>query len=109
MVFRLPVNWMFPLLRIGVLTFCTVVVLTAGVYVDDAAACCAGDCNGDGLVTIDEALLLVNAALGNVPPTASCKCPPFCEIVLIQCIDAAVGNIFLDCTGRSGRPQPQDR
>jgi hypothetical protein len=31
---------------------------------------CAGDCNDDGTVTIDEILTMVNIALGNTPATA---------------------------------------
>ena len=33
---------------------------------------CVGDCNGDGEVTVDELLTMVNIALGNLPVTA---CP----------------------------------
>jgi hypothetical protein len=35
---------------------------------------CAGDCNGDGAVTIDELILGINIALGSQPPSA---CPSF--------------------------------
>jgi len=35
-----------------------------------AAALCTGDCNRDGVVTIDELLTMVNVALGNVSVTA---------------------------------------
>jgi len=34
------------------------------------AEACAGDCNGDGMVTIDEVLTAVNMALGVLPPSA---------------------------------------
>jgi hypothetical protein len=33
---------------------------------------CVGDCNGDGHVTVDEILTMVNIALGNMPVT-SCR------------------------------------
>ncbi|MFI5395346.1 MAG: hypothetical protein ACHQ9S_07420 [Candidatus Binatia bacterium] len=33
-------------------------------------AFCVGDCNSDGLVTVDEVLTMVNIALGNTPVTA---------------------------------------
>jgi hypothetical protein len=41
-------------------------MLTGGVRVAAAAPPCDGDCNGDGAVTIDELLTMVNIALGNV-------------------------------------------
>jgi hypothetical protein len=31
---------------------------------------CVGDCNGNGQVTVDELLTMVNIALGNTPVTA---------------------------------------
>jgi hypothetical protein len=31
---------------------------------------CVGDCNGDGEVTVDELLTMVNIALGNLPVTS---------------------------------------
>ena len=37
-------------------------------------AACSGDCNGDGMVTVDELLRGVNSALGNQPTS---ECPSF--------------------------------
>jgi hypothetical protein len=43
--------------------------------------CAHADCNGDGVVTIDEILLAINVALGNAPlslcPAAASACQPF--------------------------------
>jgi hypothetical protein len=41
-------------------------MLTGGVRIAAAAPPCEGDCNVSGEVTIDELLVMVNIALGNV-------------------------------------------
>jgi hypothetical protein len=38
------------------------------------AAMCAGDCNGDGAVVVNELVLGVNVALGNQPASACAAC-----------------------------------
>jgi hypothetical protein len=61
---------------------------------------CAGDCNGDGQVTVDEILTMVNIALGNTPVTA-------CEAgdanhdgqITVDEILAAVNNALNGCSG----------
>ena len=44
----------------------------AGVTPTPAPGACVGDCNGDGSVTVNELILMVNIALGILPPSA---CP----------------------------------
>jgi hypothetical protein len=41
-----------------------------GAFEANSASPCAGDCNDDGTVTVDEILTMVNIALGNTPVTA---------------------------------------
>ena len=61
---------------------------------------CVGDCDGNGQVTVDETLTMVNIALGNAPVTA-------CEAgdanhdgqITIDEILAAVNNALNGCGG----------
>jgi hypothetical protein len=60
---------------------------------------CVGDCNGDGAVTIDEIITMVNIALGNLPLSA---CPNNAETcvggeVCINSIVEAVNNALFGC------------
>ena len=41
-----------------------------GVFDIEQVSPCVGDCNGNGTVTVDEILTMVNIALGNTPVTA---------------------------------------
>jgi len=68
---------------------------------------CVGDCNGDGHVTVDEILTMVNIALGNTPVTT-------CEAgdanhdgqITIDEIFTAVNNALNGCTGGLATPTP---
>jgi hypothetical protein len=59
---------------------------------------CAGDCNGNGQVTVDELLLGVNIALENLPLSA---CPTFDQdatgAVEVYELIAAVSNALNGC------------
>ena len=61
---------------------------------------CVGDCNGDGAVTVDEVLTMVNIALGNAQPSV-CPSGGAADIALII---QAVHNALTGCPGGSGRP-----
>jgi len=64
---------------------------------------CFGDCGGDGAVTVEELVRLVNIALGTSPldacPTSGCPCwnGDACVQVVINCIIEAVNNAMLGC------------
>ena len=70
-----------------------------GTTVTPTAAPCVGDCNGDGSVTVDEIITMVNIALGNAPVTA-------CEAgdanhdgqITVDEILAAVNNALNGCS-----------
>ncbi|MFI5365735.1 MAG: choice-of-anchor Q domain-containing protein, partial [Candidatus Binatia bacterium] len=72
----------------------------AGTTVNPTAAPCVGDCNGNGSVTVDEILTLVNIALGDTPITA-------CEAgnanhdgeITVDEILTAVNNALNGCGG----------
>jgi hypothetical protein len=61
---------------------------------------CFGDCNGDGIVSINEIITAVNIALGNAPLSA---CPAFDDScgplpgVCISVLVSAVGNALNGC------------
>ncbi len=63
---------------------------------------CYGDCNGDGRVTVDEILILINIALGDLP-TDTCPalsgdcCPPLSGIVC-NCAIVAASNALHGCS-----------
>lgn len=63
------------------------------------ARTCTGDCGGDGSVTVDEILILVNIAIGNADPRA---CPGVGETVEIDTIVAAVGDALSGCEAAPG-------
>jgi len=56
-----------------------VVVIIGPVHADPTptSSCCTGDCGGDGQVTIDELILMVNIDLGTAQPGA---CPNSCAL-----------------------------
>jgi hypothetical protein len=64
------------------------------------AGVCAGDCNGDGQVTISELVLAVNIALGSRPVA---DCLPADRnsngTVTIEELITAVNNALSDCPG----------
>jgi hypothetical protein len=57
---------------------------------------CVGDCNGDGMVAINELIVMVNIALGSSPASA---CPVDCGDlgVDISCLVRAVNNALSGC------------
>lgn len=62
---------------------------------------CVGDCNKDGVVSIDELLVGINIALGNMMPN---QCPTFDEngdgSVTVDELLAAVDAALNGCDGR---------
>ena len=64
-----------------------------------AARTCTGDCGGDGAVTVDEVLVLVNIALGSALPIT---CPGIGATVEIDTIVAAVGDALAGCDAAPG-------
>ena len=62
------------------------------------SAICAGDCNGNGAVAVNELVLGVNIALGNQPASA---CPPFDadrdDRIAINELIAGVSNLLAGC------------
>ena len=60
---------------------------------------CAGDCNGDGQVTVDEILTMVNIALGNADATACTNGIPSGAQVDVALILTAVNNALNGCGG----------
>jgi len=70
-----------------------------GVTPTPAPVACVGDCNGDGSVTVNELILMVNIALGILPPSA---CPAgdanHDGNVTITEIIAAVNNALNGCS-----------
>ena len=66
-----------------------------------AATTCVGDCNFDGIVTVDELLAGVNIALGSLPIE---RCPVFDvngdgEITVNEIV-AAINNAVNSCPGQ---------
>ena len=63
-----------------------------------AKAVCVGDCNGSGMVEINELILGVNIALGNTPVS---MCPSFActgnDTVPINCLIQGVNNALNGC------------
>ena len=64
---------------------------------------CAGDCNGDGVVTIDDLLQLVTVVLGEAPPNS---CPSVDDngsgVVTIDALLSAVQHALTGCNPPSG-------
>jgi CSLREA domain-containing protein len=61
---------------------------------------CVGDCNGDGHVTVDEILTMVNIALGNEICSA-CGAANVCDdlVITVDEILTAVNNALNECSG----------
>jgi outer membrane protein assembly factor BamB len=89
--------------EIAILALCGIV---AGVGLCRAQQC-AGDCNGDGEVTIDELVIGVDIALDVLPLST---CPAFDTGmdggVSISEVTAAVGNALNGCSSPTGNPTP---
>ena len=66
---------------------------------------CAGDCNNDGTVTVDEILTMVNIALGNTSVT-TCEAgdPNHDGQITVDEILTAVNNALNGCGGNRGNP-----
>jgi len=62
-----------------------------------ASAICAGDCDGDGVVTVDEVVTLVNIALAAAPPSACPHRDSEAATVDITLVIQAVRNALGDC------------
>ena len=60
---------------------------------------CVGDCNGNGVVTVDEILTMVNIALGNADATACPNGIPSGAQVDVALILTAVNNALNGCGG----------
>jgi len=58
---------------------------------------CAGDCNGDGEVTIDELIILVNIALGNIQSSVCDQGAPNGTQVDISVVVTAVNDALNGC------------
>jgi hypothetical protein len=59
---------------------------------------CAGDCNGDGAVTVNELITMVNIALGNAPPSCAAGDQTGDGRIAVNEIVAAVNNELNGCT-----------
>ena len=84
--------------RSEVSMLCVLVLLGATSVARAQTPTCTGDCNGDGMVTINELILGVSIALGSQPLSA---CPAFdCEhnqMVPINCLVQGVNNALEGC------------
>jgi hypothetical protein len=71
----------------------------------ETVAPCVGDCNGDGMVSINELIQAVGIALGNLPLSA---CPAVDAdgngTVAVNELVAAVGNALNGCPAAAGTP-----
>ena len=67
---------------------------------------CTGDCTGDGEVTVNTLILLVNIALGNAQPSACPNGVPSGENVDISLIIQAVNNALCGCGVACPTPVP---
>lgn len=62
-----------------------------------AAPCCDGDCDSDGVVTVNEIITLIDLALGTQTQLSACPniCPCFGDLctdlsIIVQAIDNAL-------------------
>ncbi len=77
---------------------------TATVPTPTRVPTCVGDCNGDGHVTIDEILIMVNIALGNTTPGACVAGDANSDgQVTVDEILAAVNNGLNGCSSATGQ------
>ena len=79
---------------------CSVAVVATG---EGGAVACLGDCGDDGAVTVDELVLLVGMALGDVPLAA---CPPISAVPGVADLVLAVGHALSGCPSASPTPTP---
>ena len=88
---------------ISIRSICAVLLATAAVALlrpAPGAAQCFGDCNGDGIVSTNELVLIVQIALDSSPISA---CPSLTDTVTIDEVVTAVDNSLGEC-GSSSRP-----
>ncbi len=72
----------------------------AAIGVDEADAgtpACSGDCNGDGRITVDEIITLVNIALGDAQASSCARGIANVAQVGIALIVEAIGNALNGC------------
>jgi len=67
---------------------------------------CVGDCNGDGQVTVNEILTMVNIALGNADATACPNGIPSGAQVDVALILTAVNHALNGCPTPTPTPTP---
>lgn len=90
---RVGVDWDGNLLR-SMVSLAVLWTLIAGPRA--ARAACTGDCNGNGEVTVDEILIMVNIALGNAAPSACAAGGAGGDITVVDIV-AAVNNALNGC------------
>src|SRR5207247_874599 len=66
---------------------------------------CAGDCNGDGEVAIDDLITMVNVLLGGVPLNA-CPYLSACEVTCLPLIIRAVNEVLGECAAAAPTSTP---
>ena len=86
-------------------------LLTGGLHAGAAqTTACVGDCNGDGEVTVNEIITMVNITLGSAPASACTAADPNGDgVVSIADIIAAVNNSLDGCGGPVPTPTPTAR
>ena len=60
----------------------------------EAQAPLVGDCNGDGRVTVNEVVTIVNVDLGVAPASACDACPDHLPPVILSCAVEAINNLL---------------
>jgi hypothetical protein len=85
----------------------TAVILAMALLYGVEAAACAGDCDGDGQVAINEAVQGVNIALGNTPVGACAVFDANADgAVTVNELIAAVANVLGGCAAVTPVPTP---
>jgi hypothetical protein len=91
--------------RLIVVLVCLVLVHPSKLHAG-AGSDCLGDCGDDGVVTVDEVILLVNVALGSAPLTA-CPLPGLAAVLpTIDHLIGAVNNLVDGCPPPVPTPTP---
>lgn len=67
---------------------------------------CPGDCNGDGVTTVDELLVGVNIALGNLPSSACAVDVNTDGMVTVDELLKAVSSALAGCPQKTATPTP---
>jgi len=90
---------------IGAVVLCLANGAAAGDAASAGPAACVGDCNGDRLVSVDEVVLGVAAALGAAPPShcASFDADHDGRVTMGELL-MAVNGLLLGCRGEDPRP-----